>query len=137
MVFKSFIGATCACLAVVSFNANAALVTYDLRFFDISTGGANVDKSGRITIEDDTGNAEGRLSGEARGLQVLLSTESFYDVTNLAENLSPVFFIRSTTEGNPLAGYVHHDHVFYPSAVWLFGSGLIGLIGLARRKENA
>jgi hypothetical protein len=40
------------------------------------------------------------------------------------------------TEGMPLAGtYLVREssHVPVPAAIWLFGSGLIGLIGLARR----
>lgn len=36
MVFKSILGATCACLAVVSFSANAALVSRlgELAYYD-------------------------------------------------------------------------------------------------------
>lgn len=44
----------------------------------------------------------------------------------------------STTSGTPINALVYRDAsvVPIPSAVWLFGSGLIGLIGLARRKSR-
>ena len=38
-------------------------------------------------------------------------------------------------EGNTIFGGVQVSTVPIPAAAWLFGSGLIGLVGLARRKN--
>jgi hypothetical protein len=46
-----------------------------------------------------------------------------------ATNISNVIFSFGTADGNNVA-------VPIPAAVWLFVSGLLGLIGIARRKYN-
>ena len=50
MVFKSFIGATCACLAVVSFNSSAALIVQDL--YTVGDGFLTYDESTGLTYLD-------------------------------------------------------------------------------------
>lgn len=40
-----------------------------------------------------------------------------------------------TTSGNQVYSSIQPSTVPVPAAVWLFGSGLIGLVGLARRKK--
>jgi hypothetical protein len=41
------------------------------------------------------------------------------------------------TNGNDFAPFSHDGtYVPVPAAVWLFGSGLVGLVGVARRKRN-
>ena len=45
--------------------------------------------------------------------------------------------INDPATGNPLTGFAFGGTVVpVPAAVWLFGSGLIGLVGLARRKKS-
>lgn len=49
------------------------------------------------------------------------------------------YFVNDTTSGWPTYSYAFRTYsvVPVPAAAWLFGSGLLGLIGLARRKANA
>ncbi len=61
--------------------------------------------------------------------------DSFFGVTNI-DGISSIFISNSS-------GGIEVDHLQYglaaipvPGAVWLFGSGLISMIGLARRKLN-
>jgi hypothetical protein len=39
--------------------------------------------------------------------------------------------------GVGFSGIVEQTAVPVPAAVWLFGSGLLGLVGIARRKQTA
>ena len=195
MKFKSIIAATCACLAVVTFNANAAFLpapvgstvsgsldvvdpnglhigavpvdfsppagdfgfmylgnpgvgynstfyategTYDFIFdsdpyvpsvpVSMTVG---VDQLGMRTFIDWNGNTFDILT--------------VWDVTTLG-NLTTLMAI--DLEGDGIRGFLMPNGPFagfnfimdvtiatpIPAAIWLFGSGLIGLIGLARRK---
>ena len=46
------------------------------------------------------------------------------------------YFLTWHDSGDPIAYSVTIETVPVPAAVWLFGSGLIGLVGLARRKQQ-
>lgn len=64
-----------------------------------------------------------------------LSVSDFFELS-YPNNISPVNFAvhfqsTATTPGSETIGGV----VPLPAAVWLFGSGLLGLIGIARRKK--
>ena len=55
-------------------------------------------------------------------------------------SLSPDDVNWSSTVGNDMGSWVYRDSNFIsqvpiPAAVWLFGSGLLGLVGLAKRKK--
>ena len=233
MVYKSILGATCACLAVVSINANADLVGRDLNG-DLTTIEAYYDPDTDLTwLADDnyaatsgyaamnaTGNpnslptniqTDGSMGWEAATawaagltiggndnwrlpttLQPDASCDSqsigtsagnnctgsemgnlFYNVLGNTVgpliNSDPFSHLQSNgwwsatdythqageawaffydglqapfNKNNSLYAWAVHDGdigtsaVPIPSAVWLFGSGLLGLIGLARRKSN-
>lgn len=227
MGFKSIIGATCACLAAVSFNVSAALVSVDwktagdnlitrdtvsgLEWLDVTvTAGRSVDDiesnlgvSGELegwdyaTATQAWGLLDGAcsyisgvscntLSIESRidekyfsfvylqsfwGVTAALgSGNNIYNVTMFyTSEVSPVneqrrYFGRIEAESFEIADGVYFNNSYYrvnwlasltsstdpeigsalvrpstvplPAAVWLFGSGIIGLIGLARRKGN-
>ena len=225
MVIKSIIGATCACLAVVSFNVNAAMIshygyTLDTNT-DIVTGGGlewlnwGVTDDGDYTVNEVISmyETEGwRLASNEEMVQLLedfnfmtgftaiegntldtglglLAGDSYlpylrffelFGITNVDacphDSCDTSLAVYGSDEDND--NYVKHATVaidligeddygsvtlyrdsqnlddYYhgsdyesgvalvrisavpvPAAVWLFGSGLIGLIGLARRKK--
>lgn len=233
MTFKSIMGATCACLAVVSFSADAALVSrlgglayYDteadltwladananggMNWADANAWAAALDVAGvtgwRLpdtnpvngTAYDYTSAYDGTtdigFNISAPGTTYAGSTDSemanmfynvlgntaFYDTSGFATgctapnycltNTGPFSNLQSwgywsATEYAPITSYAWHfgmidggqlkvdnsknsyawavhsgdvsEVVPVPAAVWLFGSGLIGLIGVARRKSHA
>jgi len=53
-------------------------------------------------------------------------------ISDLANNP----FAGSATDNQPLM-WADFTPVPVPAAVWLFGSGLVGLVGMARRKKTA
>lgn len=46
-------------------------------------------------------------------------------------------FIEATFSGSDFAAKIKVETVPVPAAVWLFGSGLIGLVGVARRRNES
>lgn len=193
MAIKSNIGAICTCLAVASFNANAALVeieadTVTLAFIETSFSGVygdGIPLNAVYSISDGDPTTidwfrEWDLSTfDSSGVLIEFFTQSS-SVEPMAELLAglwpfqdnwtyPIYFpaagnytlhlILSTTHcppefvcidgqdtDNDIVTQLHAsatmnitlvDPVPVPPAVWLFGSGLIGLIGIARRKANA
>jgi len=96
------------------------------------------------------------LTGEITGFgfQDSGGTTDFYDFTftltggQLASLYSPTLGVSLTSEQSDFAGDFTADFggeakgtlgavIPIPAAVWLFGSGLLGLIGIARRKKAA
>lgn len=219
MAFKSIIGATCACLSIISFSASAAMISgqgtwettlqgRDLdgntstfeAYYDVTknitwladaavsgasyylnfnvSGGSNLDLniSGvtgwRIPSSDSSclgsnGYRDNCTNGEMGNLyyNVLGNTAGSLSNTGPFSNVqSDTYWASSRKSTDPLQklifnmgngrlasekftysgnrNYVWAVHdgdvgasvVPIPSAVWLFGSGLIGLIGFARRK---
>ena len=215
MVIKSIIGATCACLAVVSFSADAALVgklaatpggddyqayyddVADLTWLadanyamtsgydadgamnwvdanawaaDLSVGGNDnwrlasaLDPDGTsVCTERETcagsemGNLFFNVLGGIPGSSITTVHNANYDLfSNVqsagywsATELSPgnifawVFNMDNGRQYENIKTYNNYawavqsgDAVPVPAAVWLFGSGLIGLIGIAKRKK--
>ena len=194
MVIKSIIGATCTCLAVISFSVNAAMLIinegqlvgatgvnvsstlYDVSFMDGSCftlyNGCDDptdflfsgnDASSRaasnalleqvfIGIYDDqpwlmigcsndrckVRTADGVVTGEGdliHGRSVINSKKGAV----LGDTTAPETFDRfedtSTMDNRTMAVWTV-SAVPLPASVWLFGSGLIGLIGVARRKSK-
>jgi len=231
MAFKSFIGATCACLAVVSFSANSALIgrlavtpggTDYQAYYDTNTNltwladanyaqTSGYDTDGLMSWTDadawatalevagvggwrlpdtiDVDN-DGTTQGVDAGYNITTHSElsnMFYNVlgnsayfhpdgyftecyvapdyclsnTGPFSNLQPfnywsmeyapnpsyyawAFQMGSGNQGNRFKGSTGYawavqtgdiGAVPIPAAVWLFGSGLVGLIGVARRKK--
>jgi hypothetical protein len=109
----------------INFNATfgASLTSFSM---DIDT---NVDTS--IEIYDASGST--LLSSD------LVTTGSYQNVYVVSSNGISGFSLSSSSqiEGNTAIDnvIVNTSVVPVPAAVWLFGSGLIGLIGIARRKK--
>ena len=106
-------------------------------FFTVNIGGANGSVSGNVGLDVFTG-----FSVDWRGPNL------FSDTTVLAHDLTVADFgyTRVTFGFNSLASDSVIDNasvinfgsvsaVPVPAAVWLFGSGLLGLVGVARRKR--
>ena len=209
MVFKSIIGAACACLAVVTFSADAALVSrlgglavydteadltwladanyamtsgYDadgaMNWVDanawaagLNVGGVdgwrlapslNADGSGPCIGYNCTGSEMGNLFynvlGGIAGSSIITTHNTNYDLfsnvqaygywsaTEYAPNTLNAwrFYMNYGRQGTSrvvldfYAWAVQSGDVSavpVPAAVWLFGSGLLGLIGVARCKK--
>jgi len=96
--------------------------------------------SGDLTVMDDFGSNNGSeldfgyLSGS-----ILFADGSIW--SDLTFNLTPIPDENTLDQaadgiGNPIVGTGYAvSSVPVPAAIWLFGSGLIGLIGIARRKK--
>lgn len=219
MGFKSIVGATCACLAVVSFNVNAAVITYsdETQFLNAvgSTAFENFEsmETGIVhqtTIATDNftvdttplnngtsyiyiGNAgasptdgvNSLVAGSDTGDGFTLNFDMAFPIlavgfdltdagetsgvisfqNNLGDNIEILSSPPYLDSGNTIFWGVNSDTAFtsfsliktqlwdgigidrmyfvaaspvpIPAAIWLFGSGLIGLAGLARRKADA
>ena len=207
MVFKSIIGATCTCLAVVSFNVNAALVSRlgglayyddvaDLTWLTDANAGAgsiyddlssttdgfmtwesasnwvaslnisgvtgwrlpgNTNCGGWNCVESELGNMYYNVLGGKKQVNISTTHNTNYDLfSNIIfepywsdeHETDPTRAWRFDMNGglqsfgskslNFSAWAVHSGDVSavpIPTAIWLFGSGLIGLIGVARRKK--
>lgn len=208
MVFKSIIGATCTGLAIVSFNANSALIidqesTYSVKggvgtyvqsfmpeanniagvdayLYSVASyidGGPEINYTANVSLnlyaasgpEDysyvnndvlasasfflDTGTSRTGWA-ELRWDAIQVTPDTYYIMELVTDN--GVFGSGTNTydRGQRLEGgslqrdyfdlnfKTYYDESFVattvpvPAAVWLFGSGLVGLIGLARRKAH-
>ena len=201
MVFKSIIGATCACLAVISFNATASLIDNGTITTDDRTGLEWLDLTDTVGMSYDQVTAQMIDGGSLAGWSYATSSQiaSFFDsaggngiytgwstanngvvdriaalwgFTNPTPGTDHARFLQAkvNTEGRHVYGWlsdtiatsestlsdymileygdwpddqyqafqasalVRTSVVPLPSAVWLFGSGLLGLIGVARRE---
>ena len=168
MVIKSIIGATCACLTVVSINANAIVVNSSIGLYDVTTvTGTYLEHSALLQEQVWWGD-------ESLAYEMMSLSEGFDGLgyPNVGYNESPYFayddltvtpddisvIAWTTATGcfesvscrafqKEIDGICGAEYGFpcvwgvaqvvpVPSAVWLFGSGLIGLIGVARRKKT-
>ena len=198
MVFKSIVGTTCACLTVVSFSADAALVGrlaatpggtdyqayYDtdadltwladaslgigtsMGFDTANAWAASFDVAGvtgwRLPDADPAcGNAYNCTDSEMGNLfyNVLGNTSGSLTNTGPFSNVRTGFYWSSMWSesggwafdfGDGHQAQLPFNYSIYawavqsgdvstvpvPAAVWLFGSGLLGLVGLARRKAQ-
>ena len=183
MVIKSIVGAICACLAVLSFNASAAIVQIDSSTSIIHTSGGlfgigygDLSISGSFNLNQTPHSLEGwdllvfediDILVGAPGFQspsitsALSDSNALYNGDTFQSSIYCVYVVgvicpTDTVTGsydgtsfsmtrNYFSGYPDDfsysivingtvSAVPVPAAVWLFGSGLIGLIGIARRK---
>ena len=192
MVNKSILGVTWACLAVVSFNINAAIIDNGLTTLDTDTGYEWLDVTETTNCSYEIMSSGGNCNTIDLNSWTFASTADVYQlwsnagitiensttftVANTAEIISLINLVGITKTNNPtfygvngfmsdssglvaqlfVDGDTSRDFTFtsptpssaiggwfyqanippvpLPAAVWLFGSGLIGLIGFARRK---
>ncbi|MCG6937112.1 MAG: VPLPA-CTERM sorting domain-containing protein [Gammaproteobacteria bacterium] len=107
-------GGTSLGLAAISFNFGTYETAGQQVIFNLVGGGSDISLGYAITsfFPDGAANFAGWIGGPG---------EQLMDVT---------FSLQKSVILDNINGYVP-----IPSAVWLFGSGLIGLIGIARRKK--
>lgn len=200
MVFKSIVGAVCACLVVVSFNSSAVIIGPDdfgpnAVIEDYENLGLLSRFSSPVMIGDDTytfnpyynsltySDSVNCVSGyciglRSRSMRIQIDLSSTVNRAGIYTSSAPWipetfavldidgnvieetsigvltqsghFFYGIEATGNVIASveflvYTETTMVYFdnfttetvvpiPAAVWLFGSGLIGLIGFARRK---
>jgi len=193
MINKSILGVTWACLVVVSFNINAAIIDNGLTTLDTDTGYEWLDVTETTNCSYEIMSSGGNcntidlnswtfaLTADVYQLWsnagITIENSTTFTVANTAEIISlinlvgitfttyPTFYgvngfmsdssglvaqlfvdgdtsrdiiWTTSTEPSPdIGGWFYQANippVPVPAAVWLFGSGLIGLIGFARRK---
>ena len=197
MVNKSILGVTWACLAVVSFNINAAIIDNGLTTLDTDTGYEWLDVTETTNCSYEIMSSGGNCNAIDLNSWTFASTADVYQlwsnagitiensitytVASTAEIISlvnlvgitfttypPIYGVNgfvsdasvqvaqlsvdgdtsrdftfiepsndSTKQFSTIGGWFYQTNippVPLPAAVWLFGSGLIGLIGFARRK---
>ena len=187
MGIKSIVGAICVCLAIIAFNANAAVITLSeggLNFLEVqftvpvqpaqhnalnigvidSTGPSSPSYSAIGSLYDGgilLANSVTSSIGERYATvgSFFSATDPIIDYTNIANGTIDGLFTLLVTSGsrtfdtNDLfiktfgdSGNAGFDGTItsvqtstvvpVPATVWLFGSGLIGLIGFAKRKHS-
>jgi hypothetical protein len=65
---------------------------------------------------------------------VTITTQTFIDFSGYT-GISRIYFDDSSTSAGLAFGEITFQPVPIPAAVWLFGSGLLGLAGMSRRKK--
>jgi hypothetical protein len=108
---------------------NKVVTAYEV---DTSVGGI-----GSINKGVDVGDTFFFLGGPAVNNSPIYTASNTF-TGNLAYDLMTVKidFSLSANSAVGISGFVEQSPVPVPAAVWLFGSGLIGLIGIARRKAS-
>lgn len=117
----------------------------DLTSVNSNSGGASsVEGSNPATSGIwDILNTAGTASWDGAGINnynLLGTTENLYYVTGtggIASKVSPVLEATASLSSSGLVLTGTSSPVPLPAAVWLFGSGLLGLAGVARRKAKA
>ena len=185
MSIKTIVGITCACVALMSFNASAISIDFT-EFLD----GSPTPVDGTLT---DSGGF-GSISGSFFGYTWVTTGEAYFDfgttdatwegetvmngvVTNYLYDVNltetqvawggywswsstygvPKLIVMDCVNSMPGSSCTGYELVYYgpfvatgphagyigvvsavpvPAAAWLFGSGIIGLIGIARRKVH-
>ncbi len=130
-------------------NANSS-VSYSLT--SLTNAGAQISalSSGKVVVADEVDTSVGGLAALNKGVNV---GDTFFFLGGPQTQNSPVYTASNTFNGNiaydlmsvtvafslsansnvGLSGFVQQTPVPVPAALWLFGSGLLGLIGVARR----
>ena len=168
MRIKFIAGVICAYLALVSFNANAAIINLE-SFIDgpQANAGSGTGSAGTgfaAMTFDDTSNLFAwdiswsglvnetaahfhgpALPNQNAGVQVNIGITSnpaigsaTLSATQAADLLAGLWYINIHTSSFPageIRGQVEVSAVPIPATAWLFGSGLLGLVGFARRKK--
>lgn len=121
------------------YTASPGILSYDITFGEDGTlslpfaFGENKDDATLEVIFND------ELLGTVFGADYELDELSFLDldITNYAGMSGSLDFVLNTTGTESANIFIPESisSVPVPAAVWLFGSGLIGLVGLARRKK--
>lgn len=131
-------------------NANSS-VSYSLT--SLSNAGAQIGalSSGKVVVADEVDTSVGGLAALNKGVNV---GDTFFFSGGPQTQNSPVYTAINAFNGNlaydlmsvtvafslsansqvGLSGFVQQTEVPVPAALWLLGSGLLGLIGVARRR---
>jgi hypothetical protein len=121
-----------------SLSSAGAQITANGNIVTASEVDTSIDGLGFLNKGVDVGNTFGFLSPDGPLTQnsaVFTASNSF--TGNLAYDLMEVKvdFALSPNSTVGISGFVQQLAVPIPAAVWLFGSGLLGLVGIARRKK--
>lgn len=130
-------------------NANSS-VSYSLT--SLTSAGAQISplSFGKVVVADEVDTSVGGLAALNKGVNV---GDTFFFFGGPQTQNSPVYTASNTFNGNTaydlmsvtvafslsansnvgLSGFVQQTPVPVPAALWLFGSGLLGLLGVARR----
>jgi hypothetical protein len=109
--------------------------------YDWFEDGATVDEFIQVDIRDGS-----FINSQRLAIHIPQSTLPDFEVQNESISLpiwaedNPSIFIDFTVHSDDNSDYVYLDNIVLsavpvPAAAWLFGSGLLGLIGVARRKK--
>lgn len=119
-------------LTIIDSGSNA--LTADLDWIDVfsigALGGANVQASANLSSISYSGSDTDLLALFNGGSGAQTLTYQFGTGTSLTD----LFENSSTTTSTSFSGSINAVPV--PAAIWLFGSGLIGLVGMSRRKKS-
>ena len=149
MAFKSILGATCACLAVVSINVNAVVLEErlgGLAYYDPDadlTWMADADvNAGAIPLNDYSFSAiDGDImwQSDVNWDCAVCNEYQTFTAADIVAFIPIIYSIPVEHLPTPIIWpdrYGDVSIVPVPATVWLFGSGLISLVGLARRKAH-
>jgi hypothetical protein len=103
--------------------------------FTITDFASNIDPNDTVTITYNIGDLTGTLL-TVTGPQPDY-TQNFVGLT---VDSGEAFNLITLTMNDTLSGFQDFDEIIYtpiPAALWLFGSGLLGLIGISRRKKTS
>jgi len=100
-------------------------------FFNLADNSANLDfQNGGFTVF-------GRVIGNGMGVVDAIAALPVYNAGGTFGNLPLTGYTGGSITGANLAMVTNVAAVPVPAAAWLFGSGLLGLIGVARRRARA
>jgi peptidyl-prolyl cis-trans isomerase A (cyclophilin A) len=100
-------------------------------FFNLADNSANLDsQNGGFTVF-------GRVIGNGMDVVDAIAALPVYNAGGAFTNLPLINYSSGSITGANLAMVTNVSAVPLPAAAWLFGSGLLGLVGVAQRKNTA
>lgn len=112
----------------VTFNFNDPINAFSVDFFDPLDGAAFDDY---LSLSNSNGDSQVLLTGSQPNNDIY-----FAGITDSTQTFNSVTIFSTKVPGDAISlDRVQFNVVPTPAAVWLFGSGLLGLIGIAKRKR--
>ena len=112
----------------------STVLTADLTWVDLATfgtaGSLNTNGTANLSNIQYTGSNGDLVALASAGAGMQTATFQFATPTSLTE----IFTNRTTQTSTSFSGSIAPSAIPAPAAFWLFGSGLIGLAGVARRR---